>query len=165
MLFTLHVLYHSPVTTTPHRWKCGFEDHWTLDLPQYITIMETPVPSNWDEPLWKSRVFNCPQHFSFLMTICSASVYRKKAFQIQQFPNVVTEKLEKNLHKAFYHILFFSEIKYTHDTVELRPKSSKTRGRRVPVVWKWTNLSLMTKTNKNYFLLNRTHFRAVLAQS
>lgn len=87
MLFTVRVLYHSPVTTIPHRWKCGFEDHWTLNLPRYITITETPVPSNFVLSHYENSVFNCPPHFSFLMTICSAPEYEKQVFRTQQFPN------------------------------------------------------------------------------
>lgn len=103
MLFTLHVLYLSPVTTIPHRWKCGFEDHWTLNLPRYITITETPVSSNFVLSHYENSVFNCPPHFSFLMTICSAPEYKK------QVPNAAVSKLlllrnMEDLHKAYFRI-------------------------------------------------------------
>lgn len=131
-LFTLCVLYHSPVTTIPHRWKCGFEDHWTVNLPQYITITEAPVPRNFVLHHYENSVFNCPQHFSFLMTTCSAPEYKKQVFWMQQLPNFCYWEIWGIYIRHFFKFLWYKIHSWHMLNLSLRFHDI----RRVLIIWK-----------------------------
>lgn len=103
MLFTLHVLYHSPMTTMPHRWKYGFEDHLTLNLPQYIIITETPVPSNFLLGHYGNSQCSIAQStFHFLRLYVRLQYIRNKLSECSGFQILLLRNLD--LYKAFFQI-------------------------------------------------------------
>lgn len=82
-----------PSKHLPHRWKCGFEDHWTLNLPNTSQLRKHLCTVTLCWATIKISVFNCPQHFSFIYSaICSALVYKKHTFRMHPFPNFASTK-------------------------------------------------------------------------
>lgn len=154
-------LYTTAQQPLHHRWKYGFENPRTLNTPQYITITETSVPSNFDLSQSENpehSIAHNTSHFSWrhvqrrylrdafsnvLVSIsCHWKIWR---IYIRHFPMLLCSKMY-SWHKLMFNL------------------SSKTWERAAPVIWKVTSLNLMTREIRWSFWC-RMPFRVVLTQS
>lgn len=114
-------LYH-PVTTLPHRCKCGFEDHWTLNLlntsPLWKHLCTETVLSNYGIQC------SIAHNTSHLHVSCMfSSTIKETCFQ-----NASISRLcfyEMGCKTCIKHFSNFPEIKYAHGHADQGTKVPK----------------------------------------
>lgn len=122
----LRASYHSRVAILPHRWTCGFEDHWTLNLLNTSRLWKHLCT---ETLCWATMEFSVQSPTTLLISMFSCMLsllYKKHTFRMQPFPVFVSTNGMEDLHRALFNS---PKIKCAHGHADQGTKSQRLRNR------------------------------------